>query len=64
MLSLITIFGSTISTHDFWAGMLMLSAPVSIAVACYVARTGRVNRVFGVILLIVVGACLLQIFRG
>lgn len=46
MLPLITIFGTTISSSDLWAGLLALSAPIIITVCCVIAR-GRKGKACG-----------------
>lgn len=43
---LVSIFGTTISQSDIWAGLLALSAPTIIVVCCVIAR-GRGGKACG-----------------
>lgn len=54
----VSIFGTTISNSDIWAGLLMLSAPLIITLCCFIARGGRVEYVVGILIIVVFVLCI------
>lgn len=63
MLPLISIFGTSISSQDFWAGVMILGTLGGITTVCYIARTGKVWNVVGTLLVIFVVGGIISALR-
>lgn len=57
-MSLVSIFGMNLSTNDILLGLMALAGPIVIVVACYIAKTGRVEVVAGILFIIVIVMCI------
>lgn len=63
LMSLVTFAGLSISDADFWAGLLLISAPAIIITVCAIAIGRGRELMFGVLLIVAVVLCV-GAFKG